>query len=623
MTKTKSTKRALLLSALSLVMCVSMLIGSTFAWFTDSVTSAGNTIQSGTLQVDLVDAGDNSMEGQIIEFVTADNRAQDEILWEPGCTYETKPVYVLNKGNLALKYQIAINGIDGDAKLLEAIEWTVTVGDTETKLADLKGTLLAGEKSEAIVLSGHMKEEAGNEYQGLTVEGISISVFATQFTHESDSFDNQYDDITLVSDADALKAAIAEGKNVMLTADVALDADETVNVAKNNEVMIDLNGKTISSVSDKTGSNRNLFDVRGTMTVFNGTITTKHTGDNMGWGNSTNVFNVTDGGVLNIKDATIENLGGSDMAFAVHLNNWGEVTLNVDNSTLASTYTAVRVFNSGNDMNNVTITNSTLMGASQSFWVHNATVADFGTQEKADAAAARLNFNFIVENPVDGVVADDTSNLVADANNTFIGKIRYGFTDGAVYFTSAEKVVAASNSALSTAISNGAKEIYLSNGEYTLPTLAGKDGVTLIGGDDTVIGGENATTGFGGNFGKNTTIKNVTFTGADNGARWTYAQGGTTVFENCTFAGDSVYGFHIDSSNGATFIFNNCTFSGFNAFASDLAKVEFNNCTFLHNGSYGHTNIWSIGEFNGCTFGEGATYGTRGSGVIYVDGIKQ
>ena len=53
MTKQKSTKRALLLSALSLLMCVSMLIGSTFAWFTDSVTSAGNKIQAGTLKIDL------------------------------------------------------------------------------------------------------------------------------------------------------------------------------------------------------------------------------------------------------------------------------------------------------------------------------------------------------------------------------------------------------------------------------------------------------------------------------------------------------------------------------------------------------------------------------------------
>lgn len=193
MTKMKSTKRALLMSALALITCVSMLVGSTFAWFTDSVTSAGNTIQSGTLDVDLVDAVGNSMAGQVIEFKTADNRAQNQILWEPGCTYETKPVFVVNNGNLALKYEIAINGITGDAKLLEAIEWTVTVGETKTELAALKGTLLAGEKSEAIVLSGHMKEEAGNEYQDLTVEGISITVFATQLAHESDSFDNQYD----------------------------------------------------------------------------------------------------------------------------------------------------------------------------------------------------------------------------------------------------------------------------------------------------------------------------------------------------------------------------------------------------------------------------------------------
>ena len=44
MTKKRSTKRALLLSALSLLMCISMLIGSTFAWFTDSVTSGSNVI---------------------------------------------------------------------------------------------------------------------------------------------------------------------------------------------------------------------------------------------------------------------------------------------------------------------------------------------------------------------------------------------------------------------------------------------------------------------------------------------------------------------------------------------------------------------------------------------------
>ncbi len=196
MTKFKNTKRALLASGMALILCVSMLVGSTFAWFTDSVTTAGNTIQSGTLKIDLVDANDKSMEGEVIEFVAKDGRDQDKILWEPGCTYETEPVYVVNNGNLALKYVVNINGIKGNAKLLETIEWTVTVDGKETDLSTFEGTLIPGEteKSGAIVLSGHMKEEAGNDYQGLTAEGISITVYATQLTHESDSFGPDYDE---------------------------------------------------------------------------------------------------------------------------------------------------------------------------------------------------------------------------------------------------------------------------------------------------------------------------------------------------------------------------------------------------------------------------------------------
>ena len=99
MTNTRSTKSALISSVIALLLCFTMLLGTTFAWFTDSVTSGSNIIQSGTLDIDLVDADGNSMEGQIIEFVAADGRAQDLILWEPGCTYQTEPVYVVNKGD--------------------------------------------------------------------------------------------------------------------------------------------------------------------------------------------------------------------------------------------------------------------------------------------------------------------------------------------------------------------------------------------------------------------------------------------------------------------------------------------------------------------------------------------
>ena len=179
--------------------------------------------------------------------------------------------------------------------------------------------------------------------------------------------------------------------------------------------------------------------------------------------------------------------------------------------------------------------------------------------------------------------------------------------------------IASSNNELKNAIVNGAT-IALTEGTYSLPSLSGKEGVVIIGTEGTVIGGDNASTGFGSNFGKNTTIKNVTFSGTTNGVRWSYAQGGEAVFENCTFAGGSTYGFHIDESKGATFTFNNCVFSGFNAFAGDLVSITFNDCTFEHNGNYGHTNIWSVAYFNNCAWGAGASVSGN---KLYFNGVEE
>jgi len=180
---------------------------------------------------------------------------------------------------------------------------------------------------------------------------------------------------------------------------------------------------------------------------------------------------------------------------------------------------------------------------------------------------------------------------------------------------------------LTDVLSLGANNITLPEGQYTLPSLSATEGVTIIGKQDgsTIIGGDNATNGFGSNFGKNTTIKNVTFSGSTNGVRYSYANGGTTTFENCTFAGNSTYGFHIDQSNDATFIFNNCTFSGFNAFAGDLVSVTFNNCTFKNNGNYGHTNIWSVAYFNNCTWGDNTSVGqgTDSNATLYFNNIEE
>ena len=191
MTNRKSTKRALLGSVMAMVLCLAMLVGATFAWFTDTASTGVNKIQAGNLDVVLemqnADGKWVSAEGKTLDFVKAADAKGEAILWEPGCTYELPALRIRNNGNLALKYKVAITGINGSAKLNEAIEWTI--GDvamgTEQHLA-------AGE-SNAFTIKGHMQESAGNEYMNESIDGIAITVVATQDTVESDSFNNTYD----------------------------------------------------------------------------------------------------------------------------------------------------------------------------------------------------------------------------------------------------------------------------------------------------------------------------------------------------------------------------------------------------------------------------------------------
>ena len=205
MNNKRATKRALLTSVMALVMCVVMLVGTTFAWFTDTASTAVNKIQAGNLDVDIVDKEGESLDGKSLSF--KDVNGKTDILWEPGATFKLDSFKIVNDGNLAFKYKVVISGVDGNAKLLKAIDFFVKIGDAEkVALADWDGILLPagktvteGTKEEVketslITISGTMKKEAGNEYQGLSIDGIGITVYATQYTHENDSVDNTYDE---------------------------------------------------------------------------------------------------------------------------------------------------------------------------------------------------------------------------------------------------------------------------------------------------------------------------------------------------------------------------------------------------------------------------------------------
>ncbi len=247
MTNQKSTKRALLGSALALFVCVSMLIGSTLAWFTDSVTSNGNKIQSGTLKVDLEMLGENGIWKSIKEDKSA---LFNYDKWEPGYT-EFKILKIENEGSLALKWMAKFVSDKEISIIADVIDVYVYPSETEftyptdrnldgyTKVGTVRdfvntiesttnGNLKAGEVA-YLGIALKMQESAGNDYQNKILGAFDIQIVATQLNSELDSFDKNYDiDASLnfapISNANELKVALAnKEENIVLTDNIVVD----------------------------------------------------------------------------------------------------------------------------------------------------------------------------------------------------------------------------------------------------------------------------------------------------------------------------------------------------------------------------------------------------------------
>ena len=248
MNESTKTKKALRGSLLALFLCIVLLIGTTFAWFTDTASTGVNKIQSGKLDVELQYDNNGTWEnaeGKTLDFQKAKGAKNEAILWEPGCTYELPQIKVVNKGNLALKYTVKVTGVEGDQKLNEVIDWTIDGVDINQEQH-----LTAGAESAALTLRGHMQESAGNEYQNLSIEGVSITVYATQDTVESDSFDNQYDkDARVKADSEtAIREAMKKAGSVITVTD-EIKPSETL-VADKKDITLNMNGKTIVNDTD-------------------------------------------------------------------------------------------------------------------------------------------------------------------------------------------------------------------------------------------------------------------------------------------------------------------------------------------------------------------------------------
>ncbi len=336
MTNTKMTKKALFLSCMSMLLCVTMLVGTTFAWFTDTATTGVNTIVAGNLDIKLsyMNAADSEyteVSAQTTDlFVNADDSA---ILWEPGATAVCY-FKLENVGSLALQYKMKVAYKDtvtyGDVKLSNALKSAIVElgegekldrDDVATALADVNAVNALGfQDAEGIKMESGatryfaivitMPTEIGNDYNIPTGEPslqiqLGIELVATQITAESDSFDDQYDKdatFTVASSGsllDAIKGA-NDGDTIVLAQDIVLN--EQVQIPENKDVTIDLAGNKLS-----LGGVDDNGDVADGITVGNGaTLNLVNTG---------------------AEKTTIEYLGDSTNYDAIYVSKGGELNI--------------------------------------------------------------------------------------------------------------------------------------------------------------------------------------------------------------------------------------------------------------------------------------------------------
>ena len=311
----KNTKRALLTSVLSLTLCGSMLVGTTFAWFTDSVSSTNNVITAGNLDVELYYANAEDHAAGVWKKVEKNTKVFDqEALYEPGYT-EVVYFKVVNEGSLALKYDMSLGytetkgtNVLGDEFALSdyinarVIHWSeydaltreglpyfvalpiemgAPLAQFETSVsATMDGwnetALLADEEIE-VALALWMPSTVGNEANYNDEDSpkidLSVNLVATQYTYEEDSFGNDYDkDATYddnstvrVGSYEELKAAVENGGTIVLAGDLAVD--ERITIQNGQNVVLDLNGHTLSA----NGEQQAFFVADGSITINNGT----------------------------------------------------------------------------------------------------------------------------------------------------------------------------------------------------------------------------------------------------------------------------------------------------------------------------------------------------------------
>ena len=355
MNNKKATKRALLTSVMALVMCVVMLVGTTFAWFTDTASTAVNKIQAGNLDVEL-----EYKNSDTENFTKADKNTKvfkEGALWEPGHV-EYVVLKVRNAGSLALKYKLGINiasetgstnVLGNEFKLSDYIKFAVIEG--EANVADRTTLVAAAERvgsklinegyskgshldtkdaNETVTLVVWMPTTVGNEANYKVAEGITapsidlgINVVATQLTYENDSFGNEYDEDAeypiSVTTGDELQAIVS---NATAPVNIVLTNSITTNnfvIPADKDVTLDLNGRTVTNAESHTILNQGHLTLTDSSADKSGQIISLK-GNTAALRNGDNAVCVVEGG-------TISRDGANGNTWHV-VENFGKMTFN-------------------------------------------------------------------------------------------------------------------------------------------------------------------------------------------------------------------------------------------------------------------------------------------------------
>ena len=359
--------------------------------------------------------------------VTVKNIYTTLSLVDGAATDETEAVFVANA--IPEGEQFPVAGYEYLAMNYLLVNTEKEVVDVEFTYADASNDAKTRTVGSVPVQRNHRT----NIYGKLLTSTVDINVEIKPEYDEDDKYgaiDGQV--YVKVSTIEEFNAAFAD-ENVdiiILTDDIVLDTpltrsstDPTLVISADKALTIDLNNHTLSATSSATGKNYNMFDVRGTLTVKNGTMEYEHKGDNMAWNNFAEIFYVGFNGTLNLDGVTAKNLGGSDMAYVIDMVNATNITVNVENSTLESTYIPIRVFNnSKTGVNNVSIKKSTLKGK-YCFWVQ------YWLADDRDEATLAQTLKLDIFNSAD----DESDKNTFVYANDYDAPVLYGFNE-AVYF---------------------------------------------------------------------------------------------------------------------------------------------------------------------------------------------